>query len=81
MITIHENNSISLGGVATGLSMAQRADGTVIYTPEGFGRAYKEHKMPHARYSAAHDAPASGAAGRKQLEADVRALMCRLAAA
>lgn len=78
MIAIYTDNSISIDGVATGLSMTQRADGTVIYTPEGFGRAYREHKMPHDRYSAAHDAPASGAAGRRQLEADVRALMYRL---
>ena len=74
------DNSLILDGRDTGLKLAQRRDGTVIYTPESrsSGQAYREHQMPHARYSTAHDTPASGAAGRGQLEADVRALLARL---
>ena len=77
MIQIDASNRISIDGRDTGLALAQRASGTVVYTPEGRS-AYREHKMPHARYSTAHDAPASGAAGRAQLESDVRALLERL---
>ena len=74
------DNSLIIDGQATGLKLTQRQSGTVIYTPESrpSGRAYREHQMPHARYSTAHDAPASGAAGRTQLEADLRALLARL---
>jgi hypothetical protein len=75
MLTIDTSNRISINGQPTGLALTQRREGTVIYTPEGIGRAYAEHKMPHARYSTAHDAPASGAAGRAQLEADIVALL------
>ena len=75
MLTVDITNRISINGQPTGLALTQRRDGTVIYTPEGIGRAYAEHKMPHARYSTAHDAPASGAAGRAQLEADIVALL------
>lgn len=64
----------------TGLGLAQRQAGTVIYTREDQG-GYKEHPMPHARYSTAHERPTkpdgtpTGAAGVSQLEADVRALL------
>lgn len=75
MIQIDTANRIQIDGADTGLALAQHRGGTVIYTPEGIGRRYKEHKMPHQRYSAAHDAPASGAAGRAQLEEDVRELI------
>ena len=77
MIQIDTANRIRIDGCDTGLALTQRASGTAIYTPEGRS-AYREHKMPHARYSTAHDAPASGAAGRAQLESDVRALLERL---
>lgn len=77
------DNSLILDGRDTGLKLTQRREGTVVYTPENRlrGQAYREHKMPHARYSTAHDAPASGAAGRAQLEADLRALLATLEAA
>ena len=77
------DNSLILDGRDTGLKLTQRREGTVVYTPENRLRsqAYREHKMPHARYSTAHDAPASGAAGRAQLEADLRALLATLEAA
>ena len=74
-ITIDTSNRLSIDHVQTGLALAQRREGTVIYTPEGVSTKYVEHKMPHARYSTAHDAPASGAAGRAQLEADILELM------
>ncbi|MES1979570.1 MAG: hypothetical protein V4451_16125 [Pseudomonadota bacterium] len=77
-ITIDTSGRLSIDHVQTGLALAQRREGTVIYTPEGVSTKYTEHKMPHARYSAAHDAPASGAAGRAQLEADILDLMKKL---
>jgi len=75
MLTIDTSNRISIDGRATGLAVTQLRDGTVVYTPEGIGRPYAEHKMPYARYSTTHDAPSSGAAGRSQFEADLRALI------
>lgn len=77
MIQIDTANRIILDGQKTGLALVQRASGTVIYTPENkvSGTAYREHQMPAARYSAAHDSPASGAAGRAVLEQHVRALL------
>lgn len=80
MLQITTNNELRLDGKATGLSLAQSHDGTVVYTPESrlSGRAYQEHQMPHKCYSTAHDAPASGVAGRAQLEADLRELLARL---
>lgn len=77
-ITIDTANRIAIDHVSTGLALAQRQDGTVVYTPEGVSSKYAEHKLPHARYSTAHDKPASGAAGRAQLEIDVRELITRL---
>lgn len=79
-ITIDTANRISIDGRAVGLSVTQRANGTVVYTPENraTGDNYAEHKMPHARYSLAHDNPTSGAAGRAQFEADIRALLAAL---
>jgi len=79
MIQIDTANRVILDGQDTGLALTQRRDSTVVYTPESAGINYREHAMPHARYSTAHDAPASGAAGRGQLKADVRELLARLA--
>lgn len=78
MLTIDTSNRISIDGQATGLAVTQRRDGTVVYTPEGTSRPYAEHKMPHARYSTAHEKPASGAAGRIQFEEDIRALLAAI---
>lgn len=75
MIQIDTANYIRLDGKSTGLQLAQRRDGTVIYSAGCGGKDYREYKMPHARYSTAHDAPASGAAGRAQLEVDICALL------
>lgn len=74
-LTIDTANRIHIDHQPTGLVLDQRRDGTVIYTPDGVASKYAEHKMPHTRYSTAHDAPSSGAAGRSQLEADMRALL------
>jgi hypothetical protein len=80
MLKIDTTNSIKINGRDTGLKLTQTVVGTVIYTPEtAGGQKYREHKMPHARYSAAHDYPASGVAGRGQLEQDIIALMGKLA--
>jgi hypothetical protein len=75
MIQIDTANYIRIDGKNTGLQLTQRRDGTVIYSVDSGGQNYREYPMPHARYSTAHDYPASGAAGRAQLEADVRALL------
>jgi hypothetical protein len=77
-ITINTAHRIDIDGHSTGLALSQERDRTVIYTPTGAGTEYKEHAMPHLRYSSAHDAPSSGAAGRLTLEADVKDLLARL---
>ena len=48
---------ITINGQFTGLHVTQARNGTIVYTPEGAAGGYKEHTMPHARYSLAHDAP------------------------
>lgn len=80
MLTIYMNRAISIDGRDTGLGVSQTQSCTKVYTRENIlgGVAYREHTMPHARYSTAHDAPASGAAGRAQFEVDVRALLAAL---
>lgn len=85
MIQIDTSDSILIDGRDTGLKLTQRRDGTVVYTPESIatGRQYKEHKMPFARYSTAHDFPHKPGkeydpmttAGRLQLERDILALI------
>lgn len=74
-LTIDTNDCISIDGKPTGLAVMQRRECTVVYTPERAGIPYAEHKMPYQRYSLAHDAPASGVAGRGQFEDDVKALL------
>ncbi|KCB25144.1 hypothetical protein [Bordetella hinzii] len=74
-LQVDTSGAIIIDGQDTGLGLSQRKDGSVVYTRERVGVRYMEHTMPHGRYSAAHDAPASGAAGRAQLEADIRALL------
>lgn len=78
-LTYYTNGALSLDGKDTGLHVVQRQFGTVVYTPERPGQKYKEHAMPRARYSLAHDKPSSGAAGRAQFEADLRELLRTLA--
>lgn len=90
MLQIDTSDSILIDGRDTGLKLAQRREGSVVYTPESVvsGRKYQAHKMPYARYSAAHDAPSKPGqaydpkitAGRAQLELDVLALLEGLAA-
>lgn len=77
MMTIYTNGNISISGQSTGLGVKQGPYGTIVYTLECVftGAKYKEHAMPHKRYSLAFDAPASGAAGRTQFEADVLELI------
>lgn len=86
-MNIYTDNEIEIDGVKTGLKVTQTGKGTVVYTPERFDFSksiwmdnYKEHQMPHQRYSLAHDKPASGIAGRTQFESDVRVLIKRLQA-
>lgn len=77
-ISLDTANRISIDSKDTGLVLSQNRQGTLIYTPEGFSGTFVEHTMPHARYSASHDNPASGVAGKMQLESDVRELMATL---
>ena len=77
-MNIYENGKID----NTGLGVAQTKTGTVVFTRETFnqftnpnGLKYKVHKMPHQRYSLAHDNPSSGVAGRAEFERDLLALM------
>jgi len=86
-ITINTDNTIEIDGQQTGLRVTQRRGGTVVYSTSHGGHDYKEHPMPHARYSLAHDAPRPlhatpelaakfpPSAGRNQFEADVRTLL------
>lgn len=77
MLTIYTNGTIFIDGADTGLGVSQTRDGTQVYTRAAIlGGAHSNfvHTMPHARYSIAHDKPASGAAGRAQFEADIRSL-------
>lgn len=80
MVQIDTTNRIIINGQRTALAVTQNGNGTVVYTPESrlSGQAYVEHKMPHQRYSLAHDAPSSGVAGRTEFEADVKALLAKL---
>lgn len=76
---------IFVDGRDTGLRVAQQKNGTVLYQSEvsapqarSLGcetRPYREISLPYSRYSLAHDAPASGAAGRAQFEADLLAIL------
>lgn len=74
-----DNHRIELAdadGRKYGLYVTQRREGTVVYSASfAGGIGYKEHKMPHARYSLTHEAPLSGAAGLRQFEADIRDLI------
>jgi hypothetical protein len=82
MLTIYTNGDISISGASTGLAVKQGPNGTIVHTKESaFTKAeYKEHEMPHQRYSLAADTPASGVAGRSEFEADVLALIDKLKA-
>jgi hypothetical protein len=80
MISIDTTSRIVIDGSRTNLAVTQNAAGTVVYTPESLlsKQAYKEHPMPHKRYSLAHEEPASGVPGRSVFEADICALIATL---
>lgn len=77
-----DNNTVSFigeDGHKTFLYVTQRGSGTVVYSASATGGLhYKEHKMPHNRYSLTHPRPLSGAAGLEQFEADVREILKNL---
>lgn len=77
-ITIDSANRISIDNIQTGLAVTQDGDGTIVYTPEGVISRYKEHKMPHTRYSLSHDRPFSGVAGKSQFENDIKKLIMQI---
>jgi hypothetical protein len=74
-LSVNTANHIEIDGSDTGLGYLQRESGTVVFTRQERGENYQEHAMPHARYSLAHDKPASGAAGRTQFETGIKALL------
>ena len=91
-VRLFTNNAISIDGQDAGFVdsdghkhifyATQEREGTVVYSASplgGFG--YRVHKMPHPRYSLAHEAPASGVPGVNQFEADMRALVQSVSAA
>lgn len=80
---------ITINSMFSGLHVTQARAGTIVYTPEGAAGGYKEHAMPHARYSLAHDAPRPlhatpelaekyKTAGRAQFKTDLLALLVSL---
>lgn len=75
MITVYTNGNLSLDGKDTGLGVVQRKEGTEVFVRETLGTKYRKIVMPHARYSLAHNAPASRVPGRTQFEDDVRAAL------
>lgn len=79
-VQINTVNDIIINGEKTGLKVTQAKKGTIVYTPENLitGQKYQEHQMPEVCYSTAHDAPASGVAGKLKFEADVLALLAAL---
>jgi hypothetical protein len=76
-LNFYTNGEILLDGKRTNLAFRQKSDRTVVYTPEWGRRPYREHEMPHARYSTVAN-PRNGVAGNAQFEADIRALLARL---
>ena len=68
-LQINTHNQILIEGERTGLSVKQDAHGTVV--THCYGSELFTVPMPQVRYSLAHDAPASGVAGRSQFEIDV----------
>jgi len=85
-LTIDTTDRILIDAKPVGLSVRQRGDKTVVYTPEqgvigGYQYRYTEHNMPHARYSLAHVNPKSGAPGRIQFTQDIIALVSKIEAA
>ena len=90
MLNITTDNNIEIDGQRPGLRVTQRRDGTVVYSTNHDGTNYREHSMPHARYSLGHHAPRPLHAtpelaakfppppGRSQFEADIRALIATL---
>ena len=77
-MTIDSANRIAIDHIQTGLAVTQNAGGTIVYTTEGVISRYKEHKMPHARYSLSHDRPFSGVAGKSQFENDIKKLIMQI---
>lgn len=80
MLQVTTSNRILIDYENIGLSVVQRKNGTVVYTPESknSGQKYEEHKMPHKRYSLTHLHPISGAPGIEQFETDIKNLLKRL---
>lgn len=83
---IDTSGHIKIDGIDTGLAVTQRGNGTVLYKreiPAGWsasfprGQAYEELRLPHHRYSLAHDRPASGNPGRLAFEEVVRASLAQ----
>ena len=73
-IQIDVSGKISLNGTDTGYGVKQTRSGTVVYALD-FGRFSRlpvkpAISLPAARYSLAHDTPASGVPGFSSFEKD-----------
>ncbi len=76
-IEIHAKRHILIDNARSGLAVTQDQRGTILYTVESkfSGTTYKEHSLPHSRYSLCIDNPASGCAGRSDFERDLISLI------
>lgn len=77
-ISIDSADRILIDNIQTNLAVTQSREKTIVYTPEGRATHYKVHEMPKARYSLAHNNPASGVAGRSEFEHDIKELLKKL---
>ena len=74
-----DNEPVKLADRSIGLFVTQRREGTVVYSAGHGGLNYREHKMPHARYSLLVEGTAfSGNPGLTQFEADIRSLLLKV---
>jgi hypothetical protein len=76
-ITLYTNGHLSINNKDTGLGVSQTQAGTIVFKREKLdgSQKYEVITLPHARYSLAHDNPASGVPGRTQFEADIQKII------
>ena len=83
-LRVFTNGQIQLDNHPISLFVTQCRHGTIVYTPADKlvpGGKRTEHPMPHKRYTLAYDtSDKPNVAGALQFEADIRALLSRLAA-
>jgi hypothetical protein len=76
MLKLNTVNEICIDHEPTGLGLTQAPNGSVVYQRENrfAGKAYKDIKMPHNRYTCTADVKKYNAASFDQLETDLRNL-------